>query len=266
MSDELEEYFDVLGKPVCRRILKFLGERGKASFKELKEGLGISVGALYYNLKLMRSLVAQDEEKRYFLTEKGHEALKLLTGASRMSEEEEMALPAPGPLKRLFSSLYARPTSSLPLALAILALGAYLSAISGLTPIMLFFSSRLRYGPAISAAMFIGGYAMLFSSSYAISSILSRSKKGLLPLSLGSAISMCPSAFFPLLWMALASGRSGALAWALTATMLSLAGVSLVLLSHAIAMAKEIEMDRAALCALFVFYINVFLALILTWH
>ena len=266
MSDELEEYFDVLGKPVCRRILRFLGERERASFKELKEGLGISVGALYYNLKLMRSLVAQDEDKRYFLTEKGHEALKLLTGASHVSEAEETPLPGPGLLERFFSSLYARPMPSLPLALAILAIGAYLSAISGLTPIVLFFSSGLRYGPITSAAMFIGGYAILLSSSYAISSILTRSRKGLLPLSLGSAISMCPSALFPLFWMALASGRSDAPTWALTAIMLSLAGASLVLLSHAIAMAKEIGMDKAALCALFVFYINVFLALILTWH
>jgi len=265
MGDELEEYFDILGRPVCRRILRFLGEHGKASFKELKEGLGISVGALYYNLKLMRSLVNQDEKKRYFLTEKGHEALKLLTGPSHMGETED-SLPSPGLFERLFSLMYARYLPSLPLALGVLALGAYLSAVSGLTPIMLFFSSKLCYGPLISAAMFIGGYAILVSSASIVSSILTRSRKGLFFLALGSAISMCPSALFPLFWMALTSSWPGMPTWILTALMLSLAGASLVLLSHAIAVAKEVGLDRAAPSALIVLYINVFLALVLTWH
>ncbi len=209
MPDELDEYFDVLGKPVCRRILRFLGERGRASFKELKEGLGVSVGALYYNLKLMRSLVAQDEEKRYFLTERGREALRLLTVALHMGEAEGVLLPAPGLLERLFSAIYVRPGLSVPLAVAILGLGAYLSASSGLTPIMLLFSSRLHYGPTASAALFIGGYALLASSASAISFALTRTRKGLLPLLLGSAVSMGPSALFPLLWILLAPARPG---------------------------------------------------------
>jgi len=265
MADELEEYFDILGRPVCRRILRFLSEHERASFKELKEGLGISVGALYYNLKLMRSLVAQDEEKRYFLTEKGHEALKLLIGASHISEEEN-ALPAPGLIERFFSAIYARAMPSLVLALAVLIIGAYLSALSGLTPIVLFFSSRLRYGPIMSAIMFIGGYAILTSSTSIVSSLLTRSRKGLLSLSLGSAISMWPSALFPLFWMALTSGWPGIPAWVLTAMMLSLAGISLVFLAHAIAVAKEVGLEKAAPSALIVLYVNVFLALLLTWH
>ncbi len=268
MSDEAESYFDVLGRPICRRILRFLGERESASFKELKEGLELSVGALYYNLRLLRGLVAQDEERRYYLTERGQEALRLLLAGTALASGRmpvRSVVPAEGVLMRFFALAYASPRASLPLAVAVLALGAYLSATSGLTPMMLLFSARQAPGPLASAAFFIGGYALLALSAILSSSVISRSREGLGQLAVGSALSMLPSALFPLAYLILRSTWPGAPVWVLTAIMLLLASASLVLLTHAITVAKGMELERAALCTLLTFYLNVVLALALTW-
>lgn len=68
---ELEQVYAILGNPYMRAILLTLGERGEASFSELKSALGTSTGNLYYNLDKLSGFVAKNDKRRYVLTEKG---------------------------------------------------------------------------------------------------------------------------------------------------------------------------------------------------
>ncbi|ABL78171.1 DUF7347 domain-containing protein [Thermofilum pendens] len=68
---EYEKVYEILGNPLKRSILRILGERGEASFTELKSSLKTSTGNLYYNLDGMEGFVTKNEKRRYTLTEKG---------------------------------------------------------------------------------------------------------------------------------------------------------------------------------------------------
>lgn len=71
--------FSILGNPSKRKIIMFLGERGKASFSDLKKELRMSVGNLYYNIDNLTDFIERDEDKKYLLTERGRQLYAILT-------------------------------------------------------------------------------------------------------------------------------------------------------------------------------------------
>jgi len=73
-----EVIFSILGNPTKRNIIFFLGERGVASFTEMRKTLKISVGNLYYNLDGLKNFVTKDEKRRYMLTEEGRMLYEIL--------------------------------------------------------------------------------------------------------------------------------------------------------------------------------------------
>ncbi len=77
-SLDVDVVLSILGNPNKRNIILFLGERGKASFTEMRKGLGMSVGNLYYNLDGLAGFVTKDENRRYMLTEEGLRLYQIL--------------------------------------------------------------------------------------------------------------------------------------------------------------------------------------------
>jgi len=77
-EQELMKIYSILANPTKRKIILFLGERGKASATELRRHLKVSTGSLYYNLDDMLEYVTQDEDRRYYLTEKGYKLYNLI--------------------------------------------------------------------------------------------------------------------------------------------------------------------------------------------
>ncbi|MEM3662724.1 MAG: helix-turn-helix domain-containing protein, partial [Sulfolobales archaeon] len=78
MEDEASYFFAMLGHPLRRRIIKYLGEKGYAGFSDLKANLNVSIGTLYYQLDQLKGLLDQNESKKYALNEKGKFAYQLL--------------------------------------------------------------------------------------------------------------------------------------------------------------------------------------------
>ncbi|MCS7364999.1 MAG: winged helix-turn-helix domain-containing protein, partial [archaeon GB-1867-035] len=76
-DEEITRMYQALGSSLRRRIIEFLGTRGKARVTEIKKALKVSTGSLYYNLELLRDLIDRDENKKYYLTEKGWIAYNL---------------------------------------------------------------------------------------------------------------------------------------------------------------------------------------------
>lgn len=83
---DTETIYAILGNRHKRNIIFFLGERGTASFTEMRKCLKISVGNLYYNLDSLRGFVTKDEKRRYMLTEEGKKLYQILKDeASRIN-------------------------------------------------------------------------------------------------------------------------------------------------------------------------------------
>ena len=77
-DEQLERIYSILGNPYKRKILLLLGERGEASFTELKRHLNTSTGNLYYNLDGLSGFVAKNEKKKYCLTSEGQKLYRFL--------------------------------------------------------------------------------------------------------------------------------------------------------------------------------------------
>gem|GEM_PF-2568818 len=57
-----------------QKLLELIGKKGPITIKDLKQETGMSTGSLYHHLSKLNEYVAQDEQKRYLLSAKGHEA------------------------------------------------------------------------------------------------------------------------------------------------------------------------------------------------
>ena len=73
-----ESVFKTLSHKKRRDILRFIGERGQATFTEIKNSVGVDDSpSLSYHLNTLTPLVVQKEGK-YGLSELGHDAYNLL--------------------------------------------------------------------------------------------------------------------------------------------------------------------------------------------
>lgn len=86
-DEEVGIIYSILGNPHRRKIIMYLGERGKASFTDLKKFLGASVGTLYYNLDNLKNLIEQDEDKKYMLNNKGLRIYEIISKETKRIEE-----------------------------------------------------------------------------------------------------------------------------------------------------------------------------------
>jgi len=71
------DVFKALAHPLRRRILLFLYKKGSATHSDLSK-IESKAGVLYHHLRLLKGLIEKDEKHRYFLTEKGKEAVRIL--------------------------------------------------------------------------------------------------------------------------------------------------------------------------------------------
>jgi predicted transcriptional regulator len=67
-----------------RKIILAIGDAGRISASTLRSSLKISTGSLYYNLRQLDPLVAQDNKRNYYLTEKGLAVYKMLKEGDSM--------------------------------------------------------------------------------------------------------------------------------------------------------------------------------------
>ncbi|MEM3031654.1 MAG: hypothetical protein QXK39_01925 [Nitrososphaerota archaeon] len=100
MSDE--ELLSLVRHNVRRRILLTVGSEGKINASTLKQRLGISTGSLYYNLRQLTPLIAQDRKRVYSLSEDGKRIYRILT----QSEDTTALQRNEGILARLGSAIF----------------------------------------------------------------------------------------------------------------------------------------------------------------
>jgi len=81
-----DKLLKALSHPTRRKILRYIGSHGEASYSELAM-IEPKSGVLYHHLKLLGDLIYQDNRRIYKLTEKGYKALSFLENFFEPHEE-----------------------------------------------------------------------------------------------------------------------------------------------------------------------------------
>lgn len=88
-DDEQIDVFRVLSHPLRRKILRFIAEKGSASYKDLTK-IVPKPGALYHHLRLLGDLIYQDDRKLYRLTKKGERVYEFLISEFFVPEDKSI--------------------------------------------------------------------------------------------------------------------------------------------------------------------------------
>ncbi|MCS7116597.1 MAG: helix-turn-helix domain-containing protein [Nitrososphaerales archaeon] len=262
----------MLGHPLRRKIIRYLGEHESGSFTNLKSYLNVSTGTLYYQLDLLKNLIEQNEERKYYLNEKGKFAYKLLLESSEKLTSSRF-IKRSSTIKgyitlwligwKLISHLYGIPKLAILIALIILLYGAWITNISGLYPIVFIYMERLPIPQSYIPLLFISGYLLVNILANLTSYILYRTLEGVKYLFLGTAFSLTPTFILPTLYV-IAKGLQAPLT-SIQAQILMLIGMGYFFsfFTSAISLSKGLVFEKAALSASFTLYFCIGLTFIL---
>ena len=89
-----------------RRIILAIGDAGKISATALRDGLKISTGSLYYNLRQLRRFVTQDNDRNYMLTEEGLRVYRALKEKGTVSSSDLLGERSQGRFMRTLQGIF----------------------------------------------------------------------------------------------------------------------------------------------------------------
>jgi len=193
----------VTAKPKRTAIVRFIGERGEVSFKELKARLGLGVGTLYYHLDGLTDVVTQNKIRQYILTEEGKRVYESIKNAPLVNGKPNHRgfLPrVSGALREVlfFESHVERlsfdPMSNLSLSVAILIVGSVLTALTKVEPAIYFIGSRTA-GPGFAAEVFLFSWLVVLAVCWLLSSGFWKSQKNFAGVAASAAFSFIPILF-----------------------------------------------------------------------
>jgi DNA-binding transcriptional ArsR family regulator len=274
LDDEISHFFNVLGHPLRRQVIKVLGEKSSVSFTDLKSTLNVSVGTLYYNLDLLKGIVEQNANKKYVLTNKGKLAYRLLVE----SEEKLLSLGLKSQkqltwlkplisvlmMRRFFACIYSSIIVSLPSAITILIYGMWITKEAQLFPIIVVYSDQPSMPPLWYACLFLIGWVIINILGNIVPLIFYRTPMETASyLLVGSCYALLPSLAFPTLWAICKTFLIPLSSLATQLIMLLSAGYSLCLLTSAISMAKGLRTEKASLVTIIMLYIIIGIAFFL---
>lgn len=78
MNQEIDKLFQALSNEQRRRIISHLYKNDELSFTEIMELIERDTGSTSFHLRKLNGLISQRENKKYFLTDKGLKAYKML--------------------------------------------------------------------------------------------------------------------------------------------------------------------------------------------
>lgn len=265
--------YKLLDHPVRKEIIEFLGEEERLGFKDFKERLQINVGALYYHFDALGSLIAQDENRKYILTDLGKMAYQLLTSKKEQLKELEVkerarAVSPSSWISRyaktvffpswLFINLYQSPKRHLGEVVLILAFGSWSMIETKLEPVLFFFNIATFSSPIIVVSRLLIGLFIVLVVSEAMCRTLFKRTGGNLNLFIGASFSLLPVFLFPTLLLLekwnLIVFRDPFLRGIVQ---LFLQAWSLCVLTSAITLSKGLRIEKAAVISLVLMYLNI---------
>jgi hypothetical protein len=271
LTKKQEEVYYAFNHPIRREIVTLLGSKGKVRATDLELILNIGSGKLYYHLKNLGNLIEQDEEKKYKLSLEGNEAYQILISgettkvtlganeSSAFSQFLKFAKPVFLP-SWLLSYIYENAWRHLPEIIILLSVGGWLCFVSGLQPIILFYV-KANQPVYLTMTQFFMSWIIVYSLAEIMCFILFQRKGGSISLLIGSALSLFPMMFYPILWiintnlnLALETIFEG---WLLRGLLLFFQGWAFSILAVAVSQAKNLSIDRASSVSFTVAYLSI---------
>ncbi len=271
MPDEVSRYYTLLRDPARRKIIELLGDQGKIGFKELRGSLGLGVGTVYYHLDMLSDFMTQDKSRKYSLNDRGQLLYRTLKdgNVSPALKAGSEALS-----HRLGRWLFLSPVFAqsvhlrvfLPLAVAVLAVGAVGSALAKQEPVFFFYFASTRSFENI-AIMFLFYWVGLFLLADAMIYTLFRRTGGDLQLFACVGVAALPLALFPYIY-ALALPHVMTLVpsvalWLPRLVLLIFQVWTLLLISSAFSFGKGLRLDRSIIITLAILYLNIVILILL---
>ena len=244
-------------------MVRLLADKERLGATELKGSLKIGPGKLYYHLAKLGSLIDQDSDKKYKLSEEGLEALRLMESgetitvrkrsphltrfAQLLNNIKTVFIPS-----YLLAYVYEDPLRHLPEAIVIVSLGGWLAGVAGLEPIMLFYVKK-NLPAYVTLVELLATWVIIYITAEIISTAIFKSKGGHLSLLIGTAFSFSPLVIYTAIRIAdinMAWGLVEALGgWLLRVAFLMCQGWTFALMTAAVNRAKRIGTERASLVA-----------------
>ncbi|MBS7632119.1 winged helix-turn-helix transcriptional regulator [Candidatus Bathyarchaeota archaeon] len=258
--EDLTRYYTLLKDPARRKIIEILGTQEKIGFKELRETLGLGVGTVYYHLDMLSDFISQDKQRKYKLNDRGKTLYRLLSEGNIPATAEIGEAFSHRIAKWLFlSPLFARtskPLKLLPVAMAVLLVGAFGTAYAELEPALFFYSTLYSYTFATTVALFLLCWLGFFLFAEIFTSLLYRRVGNDLQLFTCLGLAAFPVAVFPYIYLFRADIVSQIILFALQIW-------CLLLVSAALCFGKGIRLDKAVVVSLTGIYLNTVIMFIL---
>ncbi|MFX1511077.1 MAG: hypothetical protein ACFFCQ_00610 [Promethearchaeota archaeon] len=271
-NEPLSEIYGVLSHTFRRNLISYLYRYGYASFTDLKEEYGLGPGTLYYHLGKMKPFIAQDDEKRYILTDKGKMAAVVLS----KTEEDVETFQPPSSSDNVLAQLFViivplEPFRNLPLGDQriyfeiglIVILQTLLAAYAEMGIIPLFIDQKLYVSPLICVVEVVVSLLITWVGLEAIHALTQTEFKFNPSREL---LMMIPYAILPLIFFPVFFIGFVEISELLALTVLLILQLwTLALLGRAIQVSKSIPYDRAIVPALIFGYLTTILGFILSF-
>ena len=236
-----------------------LGEQGKIGFKELRGSLGLGVGTIYYHLDMLSDFIGQDKSRKYTLNDRGQLLYRTLKDGN---VSPALKVGSEALSHRLGRWLFLSPVFAksvrlevfLPIAVAVLAVGAFGSALAKLEPVFFFYFPSTRSFESIML-MFLFYWVGLFLLADAIIYVLFRRTGSDIQLFACLSLSALPLTVFPYLYTLIPAEVS----WTTRYLLLVFQVWTLLLISSAFSFGKGLRLDRSIIVTLIFLYINIIL-------
>ena len=273
MQDEVSHFFTLLGHPLRRKIIQYLGDSDWGGFTDLSSYLGVSTGTIYYQLDLLVDLLEQDKDKKYHLNEKGRFAYKLLIESDERLSSSRFVTRNASLINyvtflvigwRLISRLYGLSRLAIVFTVIVIIYGTLVTSLSGLYPLVLIYVDRLPVPQIYIPVLFISGYLLINILANLTSYLVYRAKDGVKNLFVGSAFSLLPILILPTIHLVANYLNSPLSSLQAQVIMLIGLGYSLCFLTSAISLSKGLSAAKAALPASVTLYVSLGIAFILT--
>jgi DNA-binding transcriptional ArsR family regulator len=271
MPDEASRYYTLLRDPARRKIIELLGEQGKLGFKELRSSLGLGVGTVYYHLDMLSDFIAQDKSRKYSLNDRGQLLYRTLKDGN---VSPALKVGSEALSHRLGRWLFLSPVFAqsvhlrtfLPLAVAVLIVGAVGSAVAKQEPVFLFYFASTKSFENV-ALMFLFYWVGLFLLADTTIYILFRRTGGDLQLFACVGMAALPLTLFPYVYIAILPYVIALVPpvslWLPRLVLLIFQVWTLLLISSALSFGKGLRLDRSIIVTLVILYINIIFLILL---
>jgi len=248
-----------------------LGEQGKIGFKELRSNLGLGVGTVYYHLDMLSDFITQDKSRKYSLNDRGQLLYRTLKDGN---VSPALKVGSEALSHRLGRWLFLSPVFSqsirlqvfLPVAVAVLILGAVGSALAKQEPVFFFYFASTRSFENV-ALMFLFYWVGLFLLADAMIYVLFRRTGGDLQLFACMGVAALPLALFPYIYALILPYVTALVPpvafWLPRFVLLIFQVWTLLLISSAFSFGKGLRLDRSIIVTLVILYVNIVVLILL---